>query len=240
MKLGEKIKSAIALRGLILRAAIFGAVWFFLPKWVFLLVGIYFYFFPFFRPLKLAIPFLLTIFFAVIEPQSIWQAAFFSVLFYLILGIKDLIFINRRSAYEVLVLLLLFLVFVSFFSHIDNWNRSPVFFYAFALGAAFFFLIRGFITYSETTELKEGPAIWRRELALGIAALLVWQISLALLFLPLNFLYQSALSFLVATIFVEVISDYLSGSLSRKKLLANFSVFFILVVVILGLAEWGL
>lgn len=226
---------------LVIRALVFAAAWFLLPFWIFLFVGLYLYLIPLFRTRELALPFLLVIFFALQEPVSFWFAPLLAALFYLILGIKDLIFIDRKPVYEALVLLLLFLMFLRFFSRFDHWSNPAAFFYALAMSAVSLFLIRGFLNYEASAGLADDSRIKKAAgVSAEIAALVIWQVSLVLLFLPLNFLYQSALLFLTATVLLECIFDYLNKNLTRQRILTSFSVFFVFLVIILGSVRWGL
>jgi len=224
---------------LVLRAVIFSLAWFLLPFWIFLLIAAYFYFYPFFRPLTLALPFFLLVIFAAIENQSLPLAVFFAVVFYLILGIKDLILINRKPIYEILVLLLSFLMFVRFFAQFDGWAGAGAPLCGLAAAAVFVFLSRGFLRY-ETSLEEEAARGKHRGVALGLVGILLWQFSLAILFLPINFLYQAAILFLLATTGLEFASDYLSNRLTRQRTLTNFSVLLGVLVIILGSASWGL
>lgn len=225
---------------LALKAILFGVAWLFLPLWAFFLLGLYFYLVPLFRPLMLALPFFVVLFFAATEPASVWLAVLFSVLFYMILGIKDFILIRRQPVHEVLVLSLLFLIFVRFFSVVDSWSGYIVLFYSLALGVVLFSLARGFMVYGDITEASVRALARRRDVALAVIAFILWQITLVLIFAPLNFLYQSAILFVVATLCLEFAYDYLNGNLTRRRALTNFSIFFVFLVVILGSAQWGL
>lgn len=240
MKLVEKIKSATTLLDLALRAFVFVASWFFLPFWFFLLVGLYLYFVPLFRPFELALPFLILVFFAYILPPGFFTALLFAVLFYLILGIKDLVFIDRKSAYEILMLLLLFIMFVRFFSDFDNGSSTFAFFYSLLISTILFFLAKSYERYGNLAENNRAELKKLRHISLTVVAILVWQLSFAILFLPLNFLYQSAILFFFAAVFLELIFDYLGGGLTRHRTLTYFSIFLVFFVVIIGSARWGL
>ncbi|MDO8536749.1 MAG: hypothetical protein Q7R94_00695 [bacterium] len=251
----EKLKSILKPIhwSLVLKSAAFGASWFFLPLWAFLVLAFYFYFIPLFKPLELSPPFFLTIFFAAIEPANVWLAIFFAVIFYLILGVKDLIFINRKSSYEVLALLLLFLTFIKFFSHFDSWDGNSAFFGAFFVSLVFFLLAEGFLRYGSSPEFSSGEMdvenklplerlvkIKFAKIAAGIMAFCIYALILVLLFLPMNFLYQSALLLVVAAILFEFLIDYGQGTLVRKKLISGLSIFFVFLVIILESAQWTL
>jgi len=68
----------------------------------------------------------------------------------------------------------------------------------------------------------------------------MWQLFLVGLFLPLNFLYQSAIVFLVAAILIDLVPQYIFGQLSRTKVLATGTVLFALLVIVLASARWTL
>lgn len=94
---------------LALKAAILAVVWMVLPGWAFLILSAYLYFVPFFDPWKLFLPFLVFLFLAFTGPPNPGFALILGSLFYVILGIKDLILIDRRSAYDIMILISLFL-----------------------------------------------------------------------------------------------------------------------------------
>jgi hypothetical protein len=68
----------------------------------------------------------------------------------------------------------------------------------------------------------------------------MWQLLLVGLFLPLDFLYQSAIVFLVAVILMGLVPQYVFGELSRTKVLATGTVLFALLVIIAASARWVL
>jgi len=70
--------------------------------------------------------------------------------------------------------------------------------------------------------------------------LLTWQLLIVGLFLPLNFLYQSAIIFLVAVIILDLVPQHVFGELTRIKVLATGIVLFALLVIVLSSARWVL
>jgi len=68
--------------------------------------------------------------------------------------------------------------------------------------------------------------------------LLTWQLLIVGLFLPLDFLYQSAIIFLVAVIILDLVPQYVFGELTRRKVLATGTVLFALLVIVLSSARW--
>lgn len=229
-----------SLLGLALKAALLAAAWLILPGWFFLLLSFYFYFVPIFHPWKVFLPFLCFLFLAFNGPVNFGFAVILAVLFYIILGIKDLIFIDRRSAYNNLVLVLIFLLDIWFFSSFfgDSVGRLGIV-SIFLLSAISCLLYREFLTYGKS-DLSGAGFAGRVNLALGLAWLIISQISLAVIFLPVNFLYQTALIFFLSAAFLGLVSTYLSETISREMILMNFSVVFVFLVIALGSVQWGL
>lgn len=223
-----------------LRVIIFGLGWLVLPFWIFVILALYLYFVPFFDVRRFFLPFLTVIFFAAIEPKTFLFAVVFSCAFYLILGTKDLVFIDRRSAYEILTLLLSFFVFIGFFSFFDSWAGTAPFLCAFISGVLIFFLVRGFLNYGGEGDLFAVERLRTGNVAAAIVGLVVLQTMIAALFLPANYLYQSALAFLAMALAVELSLDYLRGRLTRRAILASLSIFLTFMVIILGSAQFGL
>jgi len=222
---------------LALKAAVFAASWFLLPLWLFFLIALYLYFVPPFQSGKLVAPFLVLMFFATTLTPSLWLAALFGVLWYLILGIKDLVFIDRKEAYESLVLLLIFFSGIRFFAHFDSWSGIMPLLADLLFGAAVFLLCKGFLGYVDEAH---GVSRERKAIAAVVAALVIFEAALIIVFLPLHFLYQASLFFITALVFLESVFEYARGALTRRMLLMNFSIFFVFLVIILGSAKWTL
>ena len=199
---------------------------------MFALVSLYFYFIPFFRNLELAIPFAVVLFLAATEERNILLAIVFSVLFYFIIGIKDLVLINRHIFHQVLSLVAAFLLIVKFFSLVSAWNVYSVV-YSLFISAALFGLTSGVLVPGVRANCK-------KNIILAVIAFISWQFLLVLTFLPLNRFYQSSLALVVITVLFELAFSYLSSELNRKRILTYFSIFLAFLVLILGLAQWGI
>ncbi len=97
------------------RAVIFAAAWLFLPWWLFLFVALGSYFYHFFQPWKTFAAFLCLVALTAAQSPSLLFALIFGAVFYYLLLIKDLMIIDRRSAYDILVLALSFFLIRDFF-----------------------------------------------------------------------------------------------------------------------------
>ncbi|OGZ52733.1 MAG: hypothetical protein A3B25_00870 [Candidatus Ryanbacteria bacterium RIFCSPLOWO2_01_FULL_48_26] len=238
--MAEKLKSILKQIpwSLALRAFVFGASWLLLPFWAFLLLSLYFYLFPFFQPVRFAVHFAILIFFMAAASLGFVAAVFFSIVFYLLLGLKDFRFTDRRSAYETFLILFVFMFASRFYFFFETRQGISPLFYVLFFGIIFFFLSRGLFGYSATSfelVLKN-----RSQVSRFILAVLLCQLMLGIAVLPLDFLYQTSFFFLSAVVLIESVFDYLYGVLTSRRLLANFSIFFVFVVIILGFAPWSL
>ena len=222
---------------LVLKAAIFAVAWFALPLWLFLPVAFILYFKPIPGSAKVVLPFLVLLFLTLFEGPSVYFAIIFGILFYFVLVIKDLLIIDRRSAYEVLVLILSYLLFRGFFiksgGDFGGWSLL----FSCFIAAVFGFMVSGFISNFSDAFRDEKPF---RRMVSWIMFILMWQLLLVGLFLPLDFIYQSAIVFLVAMVFIDMIPAYIFGELSRTKTIITSSVIFTLLAIIASSARWGL
>ena len=128
-------------------AAVFAVTWLVLPWWLFLLVALYCYFIPFFWPGKLFVPFFCLMVITVVQPPSFLFAVIFGVIFYYILLVKDLVIVNRRSAYEILVIALSFFLIRDFFIGYNGINGYALFWsfwLAVAIGSLAYSMMRFF------------------------------------------------------------------------------------------------
>lgn len=105
---------------LAVKAAVFGVVWYFSPGWFFFLVALYMYFIPPFNSAKLLAPFATLTLLCLVQPKSLIFMVIAAALFTWILLIRDLIFIDRKSAYEILVFALSFFLVRFFYVHAAN------------------------------------------------------------------------------------------------------------------------
>jgi hypothetical protein len=199
-------------------------------SWLFLVVAIYYYLVPLFQPRVLSAPFIFALFFAITLPFGFLSALSVGAMFFLILGIKDLILVNREIAYETLFFLLSFLAIFETYqaatSSISFWNWVALI----LTGALVTFLIRKLPWRESRRKYSFWPA--------ALFGTLVFELGLVLLFLPLDFLYQTAILFLFV-IFSAYAMLHLRGGEARARTLVYYFISFTLFAgFILALNTW--
>lgn len=177
---------------LLLKALVPAAAWLVLPWWGFLLVSLYCYFVPFFRARELLAPFAAFLFLALAAGPGILRALYAAAVFTLILGIKELVIVNRRTAYGLLVFLLSFAAFLLLFYSFAAW-AAPLSF----LGLAAAAVLWRWLALADP-EREEAP-----RLPLALAALLLFEAGTVIFFLPVSFFTQAALLFLGSVVLFE-------------------------------------
>jgi hypothetical protein len=232
----EKLKSTLRRTNwsLLLKAVIFAVAWWALPFWLFLVIALYVYFFPIAGTGKVSVPFFVLLLISLFEGQGIVDAIIFGAIFYFILLIKDLLIIDRRSAYEIMVLVLSYLLLRTFFLNVGGSFGLRAFFYGLIVAIAMSAMIASFIK-----NFSEAPRPFRRMLD-WMMFLLLWQLLIVGLFLPLDFLYQSSIVFLASALLIDLVPQYVFGELTRAKVLATGSVIFSFLVIVAASARWTL
>jgi hypothetical protein len=220
-------------RYVVLKALIFGAAWYLLPAWLFVFVALYFYFVPFFRTGKFLPSFIAVLAIYFLAPATLAYALVGAILFGWLLGIRDLLFIDRRLAYEVLVLGLVFFLLRLFYMANEIISGGSF------LGAFLMAILLSWMLYA----LMRAPGIGSKEGQGGhpaimgwLSMLFFWEILTICLFLPLDFIYQSVIAFLLAVPVIDFLPAWFWGQFSRSKGLAMASVVFGGLVLVLASA----
>lgn len=219
--------------------------WFFLL--LFALAVFYFYFRPLFNPRKLLWSFLILflISISVLRNEFLAENSWFlflviilGILFGLILGIKNLIFIKREPLYYVLNGFLFLISFILFFAS----GKSELFLVKYLLlGLTAFLLGREFLSFNlgESLESFKLMTSSRRNLTALTFGFLMLQALWAIAILPLGFLNAASLALLVALILEDFFIEHWSGAMNRQIILRNITLFLVLGLVILGASRWS-
>ena len=211
----------------------------FFPILLFILAAAYFYFRSATHSRQLLFSFLILIFlsliFIVYWPLNFWLLETVIILglsaaFFLILGIKNLFFIERPAFYFLLNNLFFFLIFLSFF-RVDF--RFPTMKYILV------FILSYFLTGEFLKFFITGPSR-RRLLFSAVFSFIVVQALWAVALLPIGFLNSAAL----LLPFVFILGDFsvhlLEGSLNRRLVLRNITILIAAAIIISAASRWTL
>ncbi|MDE2019320.1 MAG: hypothetical protein KGJ13_03150 [Patescibacteria group bacterium] len=219
------------------RALIFALAWLYLPLWAFILLALWCYFTPLFNAGRFFTPFLVLMAIVLAEAPSAVMAVILALIFYYLLLIKDLLVIDRATAHELLTILLSFFLFRVFFFNLSHGPTGAALAWAFLAALLWSMLLNNLIV--SLVVFKDGHQGVRRIID-WISFLLMAEALTVVLFLPLNFIYQSILVFLVAILFIELLPDHISGVLQPSKIRLTGTVVFTLTVIVLAAAKWGI
>ncbi len=205
---------------------------------ILVLAAFYFYFRPSLNGGKFILSFLvlLAVSFLVVrylDNISMVASLFFGSIFFLLLGVKNLIFVHRQHIYYFFNGFLFLTIFILFFLS----GSFGLFFVKYFLAfLAIAFLSKEFLYFSFPDSLSSSK---KNLVAYGVAFLItqiLWGISL----LPLSFLNAASLALLVALILQDFFVHHFSGTMNRQIILRNITLFLILGLVVLGASKWTL
>ena len=218
----------------IIKATALSLVWL-SPRlfWVYLFLAFYFYFSQSFYSVRLSLAFATILGFSVFLDRTFPAAALLTVLFFLLLGIKDLAFVKRNRMQGVMFLLIILILAGLFFHAFNEWTGTPL------LIASTGFAILFFLFARDLLRVVLGEA-WPGHVSFmaGLLSLLAWQLSLVLLFLPMGFFPRYLFALLVLLVCGWFIALKLNGKLTASSLLVGFSAFFTIAVALLVSIRW--
>jgi hypothetical protein len=211
-----------------------GLAWWFFPFWIFFVLVNAFYWASWFHVGTFAVPLFLTLLLGAVSAPSWWAAALLGGALWCILGAKELLFIHRTRAYEVLALILIFLGALQMGMLTRGLPQAAQPLAYLAPGLALFLLRESASRYEE--DMGSGGEVRWRILRSALGGLLFWGYGSVLAGLPLEGVPKSmALFAAAATLF------FLLGKESREEGVRRW-VGFALVALLaaLLLARWEL
>lgn len=206
---------------------------------VFVGLSAYFYFRPVFNSSYFFYSFLvlLAVFLTFIDYWSVyWAVAVFGIMFFLLLGVKNLIFINRSLFYNFLNNFLLLAVFFLFFLS----DQSQFFLIKYlAVFLAVFFLWREFLFFS-VRSVNDNLGNWQSKINLlaMVFSFLVFQVFWATALLPIGFLNAGAFMLLTVLVMKDLLINHLSGVLGQQEIMKNATIFIVFSVIIFAASIW--
>ena len=165
-------------------------------------------------------------------------AIMFGILFFVLLGTKNLAFINRQGIYHSINGFLLLSVFLSFFLS----DKSEWFVLKYLLvGAALFFLSREFLEFFWKENKKE--EVYSGEPFISLSSLSIaflgMQVAWGTALLPIGFLNSSALALAFMLVLQDFFLNYSVGTLNSRLVLRNITVFAVLCLAIFAASGWS-
>ncbi|TSC89704.1 MAG: Uncharacterized protein G01um10143_194 [Parcubacteria group bacterium Gr01-1014_3] len=209
------------------------------PVLFFIFVASFLYFKPIFNPTSqlnnLTLLLVVSIIFANLLNNFdyfLGSAVFASVIFYLILGVKDLVLI-RREAWSRFIALALVLAMAFLFFNSAAFSglvlKTVVLFIGYCL------VFHGVFS-SEGGSASGGK---NRTLTLS-AALILLELSLVARLLPLTSLNAASLVLLGYFALTDLTDGYINKTLNRKMILTDLTIFIVLSLLIFASTEWSL
>jgi hypothetical protein len=228
--MAEKLRSALNPIHwfLLLKAVVVAGGWYFLSPTIALILLTLVYVIPPYRSGSFALAFLVLFFTIGQTSPTFLFAILMGLAVYTLLGVKNLILINRATAYQVLVILLLFFMWLTFFSTVGGFYSLSMLFSLIAIAVFFYYF-----TWRSISIRDPNQTLGHRNLLLAVTSFLVLEWGLVVMFLPLPQYSQVALALLVTGFLLEIVLQYISGQLTVKNLLVYFSMFFPLLVAVL-------
>lgn len=193
---------------------------------VFILVAVVLFTRPLFRTFDHFVSLLVLVGLAIFVSNSSNEAYFglvlvyFSVLFYILLGIKDLILIKRVEWHKFFNAALSYPVFLLFFYYSQ----------AVALPRIILAFLAIFVLLED---------LFRKRVFTWAISLIIIEIIWAIGLLPIGYLNSANLALLSYVTISDLSQRAIQGGLSSKKILIYSTVFMLLSVLILGVSRWS-
>jgi hypothetical protein len=215
---------------LVIKGVIFAVAWLLLPYLLFLMVAAFVFYNPPFQATRFSPIFLLIAWLAYLFSSGIREAIFLVVLFVTALGIKNLIFIDRVLVAQVFLVAASFLLWLALFSA-KLWPSFSFLPASLAVILIMVFLFRFMFGLGQVDRLAPTPLF-----LLVLFSLFSFQFSWVLSLLPAESISQAVFMAVGTALFIEFYSGYLSGFLTRQKLIIlSFGFLIALVFLILSL-----
>lgn len=157
---------------------------------------------------------------------------FFSLIFYIILGIKDYLFVRRGRFGYVVMLFLHYALFTIFFL----WDKSEFFWAQYIISIVIaFVLLREWLVLATSFNFPK-----RETLAAAIGALIVAQLLWAVALLPIGFISSANIMLLAVFIISDLLFKHFMGAVSKKVFVQEIVFFILIAVLIITTSTWSL
>lgn len=164
-------------------------------------------------------------------PSVVLVAAFFGVLFFLLLGIKEFVLLRRQAIFNALSGALYFFVSGMFFA-VDKSSADTFILHSLLSAATFYLLIRESIDFF----MEDSPRRKKDVLAIGFTLLVAEFFSIASM-LPVGFLNSAALIVLIVFVLEDLAYYHLKGTLDRQIVLNNATILIVCLLFIFATSK---
>ncbi len=158
----------------------------------------------------------------------------FGALFFLLIGIKEFVFLHRAAIFNFLSGALYFFIGTTFFV-VDRDNATPFFAYFIITFIALHALIRESVDFF----MEDAPRSKKRLLVAGSAVLIMEFLSIITL-LPIGFLSSAALIILMVFVLEDLVYYHLRGMLNRQIIINNVAILALSIILIFATSKLSL
>lgn len=203
---------------------IIGAVLYFTPVFQTLLI------FPSFLVLMTVSPIAMSVFGPQLSYPSL-LAGFFGVLFYVILGVKQVVFVSRAKLHHALHLALFYFMGILFFAAPGG---------DFFVSRSLLFALLGYMLVREFLIIRSGERSARIKLMSALITFSLVEAVWALSLLPIGFINAAGALLVFVFTLEEIVMLSIKKILTRRALLLELSTFFVLLITIFSFSTWAL
>ena len=158
----------------------------------------------------------------------------FGMLFFLLLGIKEFVFLRRQAIFNFLSGTLYFFISTAYF--VADKDSSGSFLLYFLLSfVALYLLIKESVDFF----MEDAPKRKKDLLVIGSAALVMEFLSIISI-LPIGFLNSAALVVLIVFVLEDLVYYHLKGTLDRQIVLNNVTIFIVCLLFIFATSKLSL
>ena len=200
----------------------------FWPTLAFLTIAAALYLTPLFRTLETGSAFLILLVITWLTLKTFGDPFYFSIaaiyftaLFYLILGTKDLAFVKRDDWQRILALGLSYPAYLLFFYYLDASMLIKI--------AALFMAV-----------LIITKSVLKHRLASWLISLLAVEIAWVTLFLPVGFISQASLASLFYFGMLDITYHIRENRLTKKIVMAHVTILILLIISVFASSRWGI
>lgn len=200
--------------------------WKTLPAWL-VMLGVFFVFIIGAGGARLVFPALIYAWGVFLWPEEWMRLIWIAVGGYVLLGIKDLVIVNRRGAYRIFEMLGALALWYWTFRGLGSWSEGMILARGLISVPAWLLLVRGIGGWSSVSLGKDEWTVR------GIVGLLMLEVIVALQLAPIDMLPQTGIALFMGTLLVDMCETATGGGLDKKRKMVYGAMFAAIMLVIL-------